>query len=294
MGGGGEKYLYLRNASKCRLRQVTVWQATRAPTNRETRMRRFSQSLRCSMVLLALAAAPVSAQELPTTSIAGAEDGVAAAFSGAWSAIRPTADSTLLTCMLPTLIRSEAEGGVIYTDIGGRDFPFTVTDAGGQTVWAGAEETQTSVWTGPDSFILYPHLQDGSLDVERGVLYERCEIWPRESHAGAVAGAVEPFAGNWSEALPPERGAGRPLQQQSTCETPTRFEVAGEQAIVQLLEGQEPLTLPVAVRDGRTIFPNDGYTQTVIWVSPDRWHLHGLNIDGGTDWNLPVIFTRCP
>jgi hypothetical protein len=259
----------------------------------KAQMRRFSKSLRCSMVLLALAVGPIAAQDLPTTSVAGAEDGVASRFTGAWSAIRPTSDSTMLTCMVPTMIRSEAEGSVIYTDIGGRDCGFTVTDAGGQTIWTGAE-TQTSVWTGPDAFILYPYLRDGSLDLERGVLYERCEIWPRESYAGAAAGAVEPFVGNWSEALPAERGAGRPIEVQSSCDTPTTFAVAGEQAIVQTLPGQQPVTLQVAVRDGRTIFPNEGYTQTVIWVSPDRWHAHGLNIDGGTDWNLPVIFIRCP
>jgi hypothetical protein len=233
------------------------------------------------------------AEELPTKSVAGAEDGVAARFSGAWSAIRPAAEDTMLTCMVPTIIRSEAEGSLIYTDIGGRDSEFAVSAGDGQTIWTG-HETQTSVWTGPDAFILYPHLGDGSLDLARGLLYERCEIWPREDYAGAVPGAVEPFVGDWVESLPARRGAGRPIEALSTCDTPTRFTVAGEQAIVQTVEGQEPLTLPVAVQDDRTIFPNDGYTQTVIWISPDRWHAHGPNIDGDTDWNLPVIFTRCP
>jgi hypothetical protein len=245
------------------------------------------------LVFAALPAGIASAGDLPTRSVPGAIDGDATRFVGAWSAIRPTVETSNLTCGAPTLIRAEDTDMLVYTDIGGRDTEIGIAAGDGKTFWA-EQIPYVSVWTGPDSFLLSPRLADGTLDPARAFLYERCEIWPRKDYEGAVAGAVEPFAGAWSEALPPERGGGRPIVSQVGCDVPTRFEVTGPDRIAQHIEGREPLELKVGTRDGRTIFPNDGYTQTVIWVSPDRWHLHGLNIDGGTDWNLPVIFTRCP
>ncbi len=247
------------------------------------------------LVVAALPAGIASAEDLPTRSVPGAIDGDARQFVGAWSVIRPNAETTLLTCQVPTLITAEAPEKLVYHDIAGRGTDIGIAAGDRQTLWAD-QDPYVSVWTGPESFLIYPQLADGSLDTtpEAAFLYERCEIWPREDFDGAAAGAVEPFAGAWSEFLPPERGGDRPLVLQAGCDDPTRFVVSGPDSISQRIEGREPLELKVGTRNGRTIFPNDGYTQTVIWASPDRWHLHGLNIDGGTDWNLPVIFTRCP
>lgn len=242
-------------------------------------------------LFLALAALPAAAQT-PTVGIPEVPNGDSRPFAGHWSVIRPGATQTLLTCMLPTVIESTA-GALAYRDIGGRTTAFTISAGDGQTLWAGSEP-QTAVWTGLDSFILYPHLPDGSLDMEYAALHERCEIWPRKSYDDAVPGAVEPFEGRWAESLPAERGAGPSMVTQLNCDNPTIFTVASETSLQQTASGGEPLMVPVAARDGETIFPFENYPQTIIWVSPDRWHLHGLNIDRQTDWNLPVIFTRCP
>lgn len=243
------------------------------------------------LLLATTLAIPVQAQT-PTVGIPEVANGDPALFAGHWSVIKPGATETLLTCMLPTVIQS-SDGTLAYRDIGGRTTDFTVSAGKGQTLWTGSEP-QTAVWTGPDSFILYPHLPDGSLDMEYAALHERCEIWPRKSYEGAVAGAVEPFEGNWAESLPADRGAGPAFVTQLSCDNPTTFIVASETSLQQSSKSTEPLTIPVASRDGETIFPFENYQQTIIWVSPDRWHLHGLDIDRQTDWNLPVIFTRCP
>jgi hypothetical protein len=248
----------------------------------------------CSILaafLLALTLPPAAAQT-PTVGVPDVANGDPSLFAGHWSVIRPGATETLLTCMLPTVIET-GDGTLAYIDIGGRKSDFTVSAGEGQTLWVGSEP-QTAVWTGLDSFILYPHLPDGALDIEYAALHERCEIWPRKSYEGAVPGAVEPFAGRWAESLPAERGAGPSMVTELSCDNPTIFTVASETSLEQIASDGEPLMVPVTTRDGETIFPFDNYPQTIIWISPDRWHLHGLDIDRQTDWNVPVIFTRCP
>ena len=245
-------------------------------------------------IVLGLASSVHAAHaQLPTVGSPDVPNGVAELFVGNWSVVRPEGSNSLLTCMLPTIIDADGAGGLVFEGITNRNLPFGVAAADGATAWQGAEP-QTAVWTGPDSFILYPHLPDGALDVEFAMLYERCEIWPRSSYPGAVAGDVAPFAGAWLESLPAERGAGRPIVPQGSCADPVRFAVEGDSAIRQTMTGQDDLVIPVAAEGDLTTFPNEGFTGVVIWVSEDRWHLHYPDIDGKTNWNLPVNFTRCP
>lgn len=232
------------------------------------------------------------AQELPMASMEAMNDGDASLFDGAWSIMRPEGSDTNLTCHLPTQLIAAGKDGLVYRDIAGNELGFVVSDAGENTLWAGSDP-QTAVWTGPDSFVLYAHRPDGSLDTGNAMLYERCETWPRRSYDGAIAGNLAPFEGKWSETLPAKRG-GQPPEVQSTCGSPTTYAVTGESTLEATFSDGQKSTIEVEVRDGETIFPNDGYPAAVIWVSPDRWHLHLSGIDRTPDWNLPIILERCP
>jgi hypothetical protein len=232
------------------------------------------------------------AQPLPMASIQAMPDGDASLFEGGWSIVRPEGSASLLTCHLPTHLIPDGNAALVYRDIAGREIRFSVTATAENTLWTG-EESQTAVWTGTDSFLLYPHRPDGSINVDNATLFERCEVWPRQSYDGAVAGDLAPFVGDWRESLPADRG-GAPLDRHTSCDDPTTYAIVGESTLEMTAEGDEPQTIPVEVRDGETIFPNEGYPAAVIWISPDRWHLHLPGMDRQPDWNLPIILERCP
>ena len=251
------------------------------------RLSRLAISL--GFILFSLAA---QAQQLPTASIEAMPDGDAALFDGGWSIVRPAGSDSMLTCHLPTHLISDGKAALIYRDVAGRETRFTVSATDKNTLWTG-EESQTAVWTGRNSFLLYPQKPEGGLNIDNATLFERCEIWPRRSYAGAIAGDLKPFEGQWRESLPAKRG-GAPLDRHTSCDDPTTYSIVGESTLEMTAEGGEPQTIPVAVRDGETIFPNEGYPAAVIWISPDRWHLHLPGMDREPDWNLPIILERCP
>lgn len=232
------------------------------------------------------------AQDLPIASIEAMPDGDATLFEGGWSIMRPEGSASLLTCHLPTVLIPDGKDALIRRNLAGREDRFSVSATAENTV-LGGDENQTAVWTGTDSFLLYPHRPDGGLDTENAMLFERCESWPRQSYEGAVAGDLAPFVGRWSESMPAERG-GAPLQRLTGCDDATTYRIAGESTLEMRAKGMEPQTFAIEAQDGETIIPNEGYPAAVIWVSPDRWHLHQAGIDGKPDWNLPIILERCP
>lgn len=259
------------------------------PTPRPLSRLAASLATSFAFTLFSLAA---QAQQLPMASMEAMPDGDASLFDGSWSIVRPEGSNSLLTCHLPTQLIPDGKAALVYRDIAGRETRFTVSATAENTLWTG-EESQTAVWTGSDSFLLYPHRPDGGLNLENATLFERCEIWPRQSYEGAVAGDLTPFVGQWRESLAPERG-GAPLDRRTSCDDPTNYAIVGPSTLEMTAEGDTPQTIPVAVRDGETIFPNEGYPAAVIWVSPDRWHLHLSGVDRQPDWNLPIILERCP
>lgn len=240
-----------------------------------------------------LATPAVQAEELPLRGVAEVSNGTAAPFAGHWSIVRPGGSDSALTCSVPTVIDGGADNVLIYRGIADQPVEFTLAEQDGATLWQGSE-AQMAVWTGSDSFILYPQGSDGAPLVDDAMLYERCVIWPRESYDGAVPGAVEPFAGAWFESLPADRGAGPESVAVTSCDNPVRFEVAGATSIRQVLADGGGGVYEVAAREGETILPNGRDTGVVIWVSPDRWHLHYPGMFVPIDWNLPTIFQRCP
>lgn len=232
------------------------------------------------------------AQQPPIASIEAMPDGDATLFRGGWSIMRPEGSASLLTCHLPTHLIPDGKDTLIFRDVGGRETRLSISATFDNTYWGG-DDPQTAVWTGTDSFLLYPHLSDGELDVDNVMLFERCESWPRQSYQGAVAGDLAPFVGQWQESLPGERGSA-PLQRLIGCDEPTIYSIAGEAQLEMRAKDGDPQTIAVEIRDGETFFPNEGYPAAVIWVSPDRWHLHQAGMDRQPDWNLPIILERCP
>jgi hypothetical protein len=258
-------------------------------------MRRFAL---LSILLAAMIAPAAQAQDgLPTTSYDGARDGTVAPFEGNWSAMKPDGDPEALddSCALPATIMANGSGIIRYASSMGTNFDFKLSAEGGATIWGG-EPARIAVWQDEDSFLLYPRLADGTPETSGVYLYQRCPEWPRQSYAGAQAGALEPFVGRWQEAVPPLRGTG-PLQIVGSCDDPTTYEISGPDSLRRIIAGEPDRTIPVRARGNETIVPNPiaRYAPSIIvWVSPDRWHFHPIDVFGQTNWSTPVIYTRCP
>ncbi|WP_143145678.1 hypothetical protein [Devosia enhydra] len=248
-------------------------------------------------LLTALSATLAMAQTpLPIVSDATVADGQAAPFEGNWSIMKPGGDRTSETdsCAMPASIQADGPTAITYASSTGAEFSFALADENDATTWQG-EFDRIAVWQGPDAFLLYSRLADGTPDTAEAYLYERCPIWPRTSYEGAVPGALEPFVGAWQEAVPPARGA-EPLQIVGACNDPTIFEISGPTTLKRTIAGQPDYTLEIRARGTDTVVPNPraGYAPSVIvWVSPDRFHFHIIDIFGGTNWFSPVIYTRC-
>lgn len=250
-----------------------------------------------ALVLAAIVAPALGQADLPTHSYAGAHDGEAAPFDGNWSIMRPDGDPTAATdsCAMPAEISANGSAAIRYRSSTGATFDFALSAEYGVTSWAGELE-RIAVWRDDDSFMLYPRLAEGGPDLDAPQLYERCPVWPRQSYAGAEPGALEPFLGRWQEAVPPARGA-EPLEVVGDCDDPTTFEAAGANALRRIVAGEPERSMRVQARGEETIVPNPiaGFAPSiVVWVSPDRWHFHGLHLWGNTDWTTPVIYIRCP
>lgn len=234
---------------------------------------------------------------LPLESHEGAQDGQAAPFAGNWSIMKPDGDRASETdsCALPAIISVIDASAIGYESATGAKFSFALAEKDGSTTWSG-ELDRLAVWRDADAFLLYPRLEDGTPDPSGAYLYERCPVWPRVSYEGATPGAVAPFVGAWQEAVPPARGA-EPLQIVGACDDPTSFEISGTTSLKRMIAGQPDSSLEIRVRGNDTIVPHPmaGYPPSVIvWVSPDRFHFHIMNVFGGTNWNSPFIYTRCP
>lgn len=81
-----------------------------------------------------------------------------------------------------------------------------------------------------------------------------------------------------------------------SCDDPTTFEIKDTESLRRTIAGEPERIIPIRKRGTETVIPHPmrGYAPSVvIWVSPDRWHFHGIDLDGRTDWNTPVIYTRC-
>jgi hypothetical protein len=251
-----------------------------------------------ALLLLAFLVGPAWAEEsLPAASYPGAPDGRAAPFAGTWSIIRPGGDRLSITdsCAMPAEIVADGAAAMRYHSTTGADFDFELSAQNGGTALDG-ELARLAVWANEDSFYLYQRLADGSPDLASAYIYERCPSWPRKSHDGAVAGALAPFVGNWQEAMPALRGF-TPLQVVGSCDDPTTFSIKDDKTLLRTIANEPDRAIPIGKRGQETISPNPMAPRSpsvIVWVSPDRFHFHGIDIAGRTDWNTPVIYTRCP
>ena len=120
--------------------------------------------------------------------------------------------------------------------------------------------------------------------------------YPWQNITSVPDGQSAPFVGSWSMNLPADK-PGVPDISTVTCDHPIRMEAADATHVFYL--GPEDRAADAAVelvaRDGRTAWEPiaGGPRYSVVWISPDSFHMHEADAVSEQDWAQPLVYERC-